>query len=214
MKRTTRHYLRAITLGAVTMLAFALSFVAAEYWATHPSGSEVGLWWHVLVILPLVLLAVLAAPLGLVLAVWRRTHLIGIYTLVISIGTVAGTVLGGQLGGAIRNAAMADLAARSHPLIQAINDYSRDHESPPASLGDLVPRYLAQRPSTALAAYPEYRYERNPQQHFGNAWALWVETPSGGINFDRFIYLPDQNYPAVAYGGTLERIDDWAYVHE
>jgi hypothetical protein len=39
-------------------------------------------------------------------------------------------------------------------------------------------------------------------------------TPSGGINFDSFLYLPLQNWPERGYGGVLQRIDDWAYVHE
>lgn len=28
------------------------------------------------------------------------------------------------------------------------------------------------------------------------------------------IGIPKRNYPERDYGGTLERIEDWAYVHE
>jgi hypothetical protein len=28
------------------------------------------------------------------------------------------------------------------------------------------------------------------------------------------LYLPSGQYPEQGWGGTLERIDDWAYVHE
>jgi len=41
-----------------------------------------------------------------------------------------------------------------------------------------------------------------------------IETPSGGFNWDIFIYFPSQNYPEYKYGGFLEKVEDWAYVHE
>ena len=47
-----------------------------------------------------------------------------------------------------------------------------------------------------------------------NSWVLYIDTPSGGINFDMFMYFPNQNSPKTGYGGVLERIGDWAYVHE
>ncbi len=50
--------------------------------------------------------------------------------------------------------------------------------------------------------------------HDNNPWVLIVHTPSGGINFDQFMYFPLQNYPESGYGGWLARIRDWAYVHE
>jgi hypothetical protein len=34
------------------------------------------------------------------------------------------------------------------------------------------------------------------------------------MNWDMFLYFPKQNYPKAGYGGWLERIEDWAYVHE
>jgi hypothetical protein len=34
------------------------------------------------------------------------------------------------------------------------------------------------------------------------------------LNWDTFIYFPNQRYPDVGYGGWIERIDRWAYVHE
>jgi hypothetical protein len=42
---------------------------------------------------------------------------------------------------------------------------------------------------------------------------LLVSTLKGG-SFDRFLYFPLQNYPEDGYGGSLERIGDWAYLHE
>ncbi len=41
-----------------------------------------------------------------------------------------------------------------------------------------------------------------------------VQTPLGVLNWDQILYFPNQNYPAKGYGGPIELIDDWAYVHE
>ena len=67
-----------------------------------------------------------------------------------------------------------------------------------------------------MAAYPEYKYlsGEKVKDYDGNPWVLYVFTPSGGINFDQFLYFPLQNYPSHGYGGSLERIGNWAYVHE
>jgi len=45
-------------------------------------------------------------------------------------------------------------------------------------------------------------------------WELRVPCPSGGLNWDVFFYWPSKNYPNYIYGGSVERIGDWAYVHE
>ena len=65
-----------------------------------------------------------------------------------------------------------------------------------------------------MGAYPEYHYSTSSKDYLGNPWVLTIYTPSGGINFDQFMYFPLTNYPKTGYGGSLERIGDWAYVHE
>jgi hypothetical protein len=68
-----------------------------------------------------------------------------------------------------------------------------------------------------MAAYPKYEYltgRQTLEQYDGNPWVVWVDTPSGGINWDIFLYYPRQNYPQRGHGGYLERVKDWAYVHE
>lgn len=45
-------------------------------------------------------------------------------------------------------------------------------------------------------------------------WELLVSCSRGGLNWDVFVYWPGQRYPAYLYGGSIERIGDWAYVHE
>ena len=67
-----------------------------------------------------------------------------------------------------------------------------------------------------MAAYPKFEFVAGQKalDYHENPWVLCVFTPSGGINFDQFMYFPKQNYPETGYGGWLERIGDWAYVHE
>jgi hypothetical protein len=45
-------------------------------------------------------------------------------------------------------------------------------------------------------------------------WELRVPCSHGLLNWDVFFYWPSRRYPQQAYGGSIERIGDWAYVHE
>lgn len=67
-----------------------------------------------------------------------------------------------------------------------------------------------------MSAYPTYSYSANPfhLDAKGNPWELWVDTPYGPIDFDRFVYFPNQNYPERGESGFYERIGEWAYYHE
>jgi hypothetical protein len=45
-------------------------------------------------------------------------------------------------------------------------------------------------------------------------WELRIDCPRGMLNWDVFFYWPTQRYPNQIYGGSVERIGQWAYVHE
>jgi len=106
------------------------------------------------------------------------------------------------------------LAERSKPLVAAIHAFEQKHGRPPEALQALVPEFLPSVPSTGMQAYPEYRYSAPATNHHDNPWVITIFTPSVGINFDQFMYFPLTNYPETGYGGWLERVGDWAYVHE
>lgn len=112
--------------------------------------------------------------------------------------------------------AFAELAERSKPIVLAIRSYETKYGRPPESLQSLVPEFIATVPGTGIPAYPDYRYYTGGQAtHYdGNPWILTVFTPSGFINFDQFMYYPRQNYPSHWGGQRLQRVGDWAYVHE
>lgn len=116
----------------------------------------------------------------------------------------------------IRSEAFHDLALRSRPLVAAIHDYAAAKGSPPEFLEQLIPDFLHVIPKTGMRAYPDYRYLHGPKaaEFEGNPWLLFVDCPSGGINFDRFYYFPLQNYPEDGYGGWFRRMHEWAYLHE
>ncbi|HBJ85422.1 MAG TPA: hypothetical protein DDZ88_16400 [Verrucomicrobiales bacterium] len=129
---------------------------------------------------------------------------------------VASTIAGLRMVREIRNDAFQKLAQRSSDLVAAIQHYENAKGAPPPSLDALVPEFLKAVPGTGMAAYPTYRYRigDDARRFAQNPWVLWVSTPSGGVNFDEFMYFPLQNYPQRGYGGSLQRIGDWAYLHE
>jgi hypothetical protein len=134
----------------------------------------------------------------------------------IALMIIVGTFVGFGLGDAYRMHAFHRLGERSKPLIAAIQQYEAEHGSPPRDLSELVPQYLPRVPHTGMGGYPDYELVTDEwvEKETGNGWLLNVDTPSGLINWDVFLYYPNQQYPRRGYGGVLERVGDWAYVHE
>lgn len=111
----------------------------------------------------------------------------------------------------LRMAAFDMLADRSMSLVEAIRKYERDTGSPPATLADLVPRYLPNVPETGMAKYPHYDYARAPDMcPVGNDWGITMFV-GDGLSFDIFYYCPLQNYPSR---NSTRIIGDWAYFRD
>jgi len=133
---------------------------------------------------------------------------------VLCIALVAG-VLAGFLGSMpIRRARFAAATVRAMPLIEAVEAQRKATGSPPDELESLVPSRLSELPSTGMLAYPRFSYRTSGGDDPFKTYELAIHCPSGGINFDRFVYWPEKGYPNHMYGGWVERIGDWAYVHE
>lgn len=106
------------------------------------------------------------------------------------------------------------VAERGQPLVDAITAFNADHGRPPQSLVELVPGYIDRIPDTGIGMWPEFRYiSGQPNGYSGNDWVLLVTPPCNG-GFDMLMYFPRQNYPREGYGGGIERIGSWGYVHE
>lgn len=197
------------------IIASPFLIVLFEYLAVAPIGSQIFLWFET----PFVFGALAAIPAIVVLPfiiIARKWRKAAFAWWLASLCFLPLATIGFILGKQIRNSAFHDLASRSAPLVDAIHEFTDQHGSPPGALKELVPDYLGKVPRTGIMAYPDYRYEvgEDAKRYEGNPWVLRVSTPSGGINFDEFMYFPLRNYPSYGYGGSFERIGDWAYLHE
>lgn len=200
-----------VFIGALPLVLIPL----VECLSVSPFGSEIFLWLKVLFMIP-VMAALLALFVSPFLLFFRQFRLAA-FRAVITSGVVIGSIVVGLgLGNDVRMSAFHRLAERSTPLIQAIRAYEARHSAPPATLADLVPGFMTSMPQTGMGAYPNYEYYTGTEAEYyeHNPWVLLVHTPIGFLNWDQFMYFPRQNYPPHGYGGFIERVADWAYVHE
>jgi hypothetical protein len=189
--------------------------VLASWYSVWSHGSEMGMWYALILVFP-IMLALLLLPIFGLAAVFRRVRRMALYGVTAAIVWVLTGLAAGSLAETVRMSGMRRLAERSMIVVHAIERYEAECGTPPNRLDELVPKYLNVVPKTGLDAYPEYElmtgsaaayYENNP-------WVLLVSTSSGGINFDVLAYFPRQNYPAVGQSGWWEPVGMWAYLHE
>lgn len=109
----------------------------------------------------------------------------------------------------IRRFALVEVAEKSDTLISAIKSYKKEVGKAPSSLDALIPTYIDKIPLTGMMRYPAYQYSVS-----NDRWSLVIDTSLGVLNWDLFVYFSDQNYPEWMAGGSVERIKNWAYVHE
>lgn len=64
--------------------------------------------------------------------------------------------------------------------------------------------------ATGAAGYSRFTYWPDPD----HGCELSLSTPSGGINFDRMFYWPCRTYPDSLNDEPLEKMGNWAYLHE
>ena len=207
---------RVVLITALAATALNSPFVVANYYAVSANGSDILLWYTLPLVFPLVI-ALFAVVASLLLLPFRSKRRAAIRGLAIAAVYLAVGILCVAIGSKVRMRGFEELVDRSRPLISAVRRFEVENKRPPGTLADLVPKYLGAIPNTGMAAYPEYEYvtgDKALENYDGNPWAVWVDTPSGGINWDILLYYPKQNYPQRGHGGSLERLKDWAYVHE
>lgn len=119
-------------------------------------------------------------------------------------------------GDRIRYQGFARLAAEAAPLVAAIKTYEAEHGMPPEDLSVLKVDYPADHRIRGgrLPAFEYLSGYMAKERYHGNPWVLKLQTPTGPLRWDLFIYYPLQNYPSLGHGGWFEPIADWAYVHE
>ncbi len=175
---------------------------------------------YVLAMLVAVLFSFFTAPLLLIRGDRQRTW--AFFGAVGTFATVA--ILAMSLSGWARTAAFARTARSAEPLIVALRAFTRDKGRAPESLDELVPNYIERVPSVFHPAgrfdYRRHEGGLNPadvatQEPLDTGpWSLFLRCGQGVLNFDVFVYWPTEQYPRHMYGGIVEPVRTWAYVHE
>ncbi len=157
----------------------------------------------------------LVTPCSIVFLLFAKLRALGLRLLLLSVIYLATGAALGSAEDAIRNASFNSLAERSMPLVEAVKAFEKAEGHPPKTLDDLVPTYLDSVPSTGLAAYRHYEIHMGEESSMwkDNPWVLCVPVSSGTLNWDLFLYFPNQNYPPDERS-AFERMGDWAYYHE
>ena len=116
----------------------------------------------------------------------------------------------------IRQQGFERLSKEAAPLVAAIHAYNQKFGYPPSSLKGLQVNYPPDH-MVKGGELPRFKYipgDYAKSRYHGNPWVLMLETPTGPLRWDRFIYYPLQNYPSLGHGGWIEKVGEWAYVHE
>jgi len=135
--------------------------------------------------------------------------------LILIILTAMGSI---RLFGHLRMLGAQGAAERGEALIEAIDRFQAREGRLPGSLDELVPRDLPSIPETGMMGFRSFEYVGPASETAGEERLF--ETYEIRVNlyqllqFDSLVYWPEENYPDWMYGGGVERIGEWAYVHE
>lgn len=107
------------------------------------------------------------------------------------------------------------LGSVSRPRPFDAKRWSDQREARADMLADLVPRLIGLSLDDVHAMLGPEDGSGALEEHFSGApYELTVPCPLGQLNWDVFVYWPSEAYPDQMYGGWVERIGSWAYVHE
>ncbi|MBC8138670.1 MAG: hypothetical protein H8F28_22550 [Fibrella sp.] len=113
-----------------------------------------------------------------------------------------------RAGGPIPASDRERLIQSTMPVVRAIRTYEEATRHPPATLADLVPRYLPRvpQPPPALCSGGDYLYAVESKR-----WRIGVAVRDerDGV----LTYSSTGNYPPGKPGVSVERVGDWAYYH-
>lgn len=160
---------------------------------------------------PLLLGALALVPIFLIAMCFKSERAFSTRGLALAIAVIIGTFCSGKATGLVRHYCFEQMTVRARPLVAAIDAYQKQHASPPCSLDVLVPKYLPKIPDTGMGAYPSFNYTTKDET---DPWRLEVPCSLGLLNWDVCFYRPSKKYSAYEYGGGVEPIGDWRYVHE
>lgn len=113
-----------------------------------------------------------------------------------------------RAGGPISSADRAIVLRSTLPVIEAIRRYQTDNTHPPATLAELVPKYLPRvpQPPMNICRGHDYLYAVEVKQ-----WRIGV--PVRDERDGVLTYSSSGDYPPGKPGMSVERIGEWAYYH-
>ena len=208
-----RLVLSLVGFGIVSLVMFAYT-VGTSYYSVSGHGD-----WSIIgheMVLWLCLLGIMTIVVSIVGLFFPFTRCSSMAALIGSIMMVVVGLVSLHLADNIRRQGFERLSMEAAPLVDAIHAYDQTFGHPPNSLGELK----GQLPEGYLAKeelLPEFKYlvgETAIERFHGNPWVLVLETPTGPLKWDKFLYYPEQNYPSLAHGGWIEKVGAWAYLHE
>ncbi len=218
-ERLAKVPIRTLCIALLFLPLSALADPAAQWCKLN--GNSAFLSVLTLVLDEIFIGGVLASLVFLVLAIpamfFRRWRAVAVVALLCGVATMTSPFTIGPKTMEYRMTAFQRLGERSMPLVSAVHRFYSENGRPPRVLEELIPNYIERIPPTGMSAYPAYSYvagEEALRNFDGNPWVIYVGCSLGLLNFDRFLYFPRQNYPEWGYGGSLERLGEWAYVHE
>jgi len=199
----------------VIVMMTPVIIILGDYLAVAPAGTTLLLGFAVYAVVAGVI-GGLAVPVLLVRSLFRKYRRKSLGWAFLCSVWCALTIPSLLIGNSIREAAFQKLTEESEPLVSSIKQFQTEAGHPPESLEDLVPAYIDKVPQTGMGAYPEYQYLTGAvfSEFKGEDWMLFIRTSSGGINFDRFVYVPSEVYPEKGQSGFYRPVGNWAYYHE
>lgn len=182
---------RAVPTVGVVLLSWVclwLLWRASLQWATSRTGSIAPLAIVQSLVFAVAIAALVALVWGILLLISRRRDrgILFLLSALVVIGT--GPVMGPYIQ-QFRHERFGEFAARSRPLLSAIDSYERDNGHPPKALEALVPGYLQEVPTTGMGAFPAYLYST---ECHSSRWCLAVPVGATLLQWEALRYAPSQ----------------------
>lgn len=151
----------------------------------------------------------LLIPLSLPFYFWKRWRNQVVLLILASLIYVCVSLTAMILSGWIEEKGIQDFTKRMKPWIQKIEEYRDSKGYYPDSLKG----YIEGGIETGMSRFPLLEYKKRKEGEFFPFHSEWMFAVSDKKNIrDIFFYLPSGQYPPSAYGGKVERLEDWGRV--
>lgn len=151
----------------------------------------------------------LLIPLSLPFYFWKRWRNQVVLLILSSLIYLSVSLTAMIISGWIEEKGILDFTQRMTPLIEKIEEYHNVKGDYPDSLTGCIEGSI----ETGMSRFPVLEYKKRKEGDFFPFNSEWMITVSDKKNIqDIFIYLPSKQYPSFAYGGKVERLEDWGRV--